>query len=347
MMNPDYARFLAFSERDRLDLFLQTATRLGTTVHNVEKDFWVCWTLDALFNGLPSGGPRLLFKGGTSLSKGHGLISRFSEDIDITVFREDIDQPAEVEELEALGSNERGRRLEAIREACSTYILGSLREELERLSSTIFISSPIRIEPDPSDAANQSLLLWYPRVTGDGEGYVGPAVKIEDGAKSALDPHHPLTVRPYITEDLIDFNLDVNMVTTVAPERTFWDKVVILHGLRRWFDQKSELKGGGQRVSRHYYDLHRLMDSAIAESALNDPALGKDCVRHALMFFNRPAFDLASAKSGSFALMPHDGMVDALRGDYEKMQGMIFGDVPDFNQVMHSISRLEQKVNSD
>ena len=87
MMNPEYIRFLAFSEKDRLDLFLGTATRLGTSVQNVEKDFWVCWTLDALFNGLPTGGPRLLFKGGTSLSKGHGLISRFSEDIDITVFR--------------------------------------------------------------------------------------------------------------------------------------------------------------------------------------------------------------------------------------------------------------------
>jgi hypothetical protein len=79
-MNPDYTRFMAFSEKDRLDLFLGTATRLGTAVQNVEKDFWVCWTLDALFNGLPEGGPRLLFKGGTSLSKGYGLISRFSEE---------------------------------------------------------------------------------------------------------------------------------------------------------------------------------------------------------------------------------------------------------------------------
>src|SRR3546814_21020539 len=65
-------------------LFRSTAAqRLGTTPHNVEKDFWVCWTLDALFNGLPDG-PRLLFKGGTSLSKGFGLIRRFSEDIDVT-----------------------------------------------------------------------------------------------------------------------------------------------------------------------------------------------------------------------------------------------------------------------
>ena len=346
MMNPAYARLLGFTERERLDLFLTTAARLGTAVQNVEKDFWVCWTLDALFNGLPDKGPRLLFKGGTSLSKGYGLISRFSEDIDITVFRDDLHQSASVEELERLPSNkERGRRLDAIRDACGEYIAGTLRPELEQLSRQITASSPVRVEPDPVDRDNQTLLLWYPQVTGDGEGYVGPAVKIEAGAKSALDPHHPQTVHPYITDDLPAFNLEVPNVTTVAPERTLWDKIVILHGLRRWFETKGELKGGGQRVSRHYYDLHRLLNSAMAEPALNNRDLGRDCVRHALLFFNRPAFDLESAKPGQFALLPHDGMVDALRGDYGQMRGMILGDVPDFDLVMDSISRLEKRVN--
>ena len=67
----------------------------------------MCWILDALFNGLQPGGPRLLFKGGTSLSKGFGLIARFSEDIDITVFREDIGEPATVEELESISGKKR------------------------------------------------------------------------------------------------------------------------------------------------------------------------------------------------------------------------------------------------
>jgi hypothetical protein len=76
-VNPDFNRLLAEPTGDRLGVFLATARRLGTTVQNVEKDFWVCWTLDALFNGLQPDGPRLLFNGGTSLSKGHGLIERF------------------------------------------------------------------------------------------------------------------------------------------------------------------------------------------------------------------------------------------------------------------------------
>ena len=77
-MTEVFQNVLAASDRERRDLFLAAANRLGTAEQNIEKDLWVCWTLDALFNGLESGGPRLLFKGGTSLSKGYGLIERFS-----------------------------------------------------------------------------------------------------------------------------------------------------------------------------------------------------------------------------------------------------------------------------
>ena len=87
-MNAGFDEILRADAQTRSGLFTATAQRLGTTPQNVEKDFWVCWTLDALFNGLAEG-PRLLFKGGTSPSKAFGLIERFSEDIDVTVFRDD------------------------------------------------------------------------------------------------------------------------------------------------------------------------------------------------------------------------------------------------------------------
>jgi predicted nucleotidyltransferase component of viral defense system len=95
-MNHGFRAVLAAPSADRRDLFVTAGNRLGTVEQNVEKDFWVCWTLDALFNSQTAKSPRLLFKGGTSLSKGYGLIERFSEDIDITVFREDIGQAASV-----------------------------------------------------------------------------------------------------------------------------------------------------------------------------------------------------------------------------------------------------------
>jgi hypothetical protein len=104
MTTAAYCQIIAAPARDRLDLFLATGNRIGAPVGNVEKDSWVCRALNALYHERPAGGPRLLFKGGPSLSKGYDLIKRFSEDIDVTVFRDDLEEPALVEELEALSN---------------------------------------------------------------------------------------------------------------------------------------------------------------------------------------------------------------------------------------------------
>lgn len=344
-MNPGFQHLLEAGAGDRRDLFTATAPRLGTTVQNTEKDFWVCWALDALFNDTPSDGPRLLFKGGTSLSKGFGLIARFSEDIDITVFRDDLDVGASVEQLEAMSGKQRARRLDAIRNACQAYIGGPLQNRLAALGASLPANAgTLRVTSDPDDPDGQSLLLWYPSVTAE-DSYIRPAVKIEAGAKSALDPHRAIAITPYVDEDLPDFDLTVPGVTTVEPVRTFWDKVVILHGLRRWFDRRSELRGGGQRVSRHYYDVDRLMRATIGQTAVGDHAMARDCARHARMFFKRPDFDLAHVEPGSFALAPHDDMIDQLRRDYAAMQVMIFGDVPAFDDILESVVTLENRIN--
>ncbi|MGX1787058.1 nucleotidyl transferase AbiEii/AbiGii toxin family protein [Bosea sp. NPDC055332] len=348
-MNAAYDTVLAAGADAMRGAFETTAARLGTTSQNVEKDFWVCWTLDALFHGLPETGPRLLFKGGTSLSKGFGLISRFSEDIDVTVFRDDIGAAASIDELQGLSGKRRRARLDGIRDACRAYINGSMREILtailaERLSAAGLDAKVARVEPDEGDPDGQTLLIWYPATTPRSH-YVRAAIKIESGAKSALDPHSTVPIRPYVDDDLPALDLIVPAVRTVDPERTFWDKVVILHGLRRWFDRRGELKGGGQRVSRHYYDLYRLVPSAVGAAALQDPDLGADCVAHARMFFDRSDFDLASAVPGSFALAPHDAMIDQLRADYRAMTGMIFGEPPPFDEVMASVATLERTLN--
>ena len=67
-MNAAFHQVIGAKDDERLELFLASARRLGTAVQNIEKDFWVCWVLDILFNRMGGGHPRLLFKGGTSLS---------------------------------------------------------------------------------------------------------------------------------------------------------------------------------------------------------------------------------------------------------------------------------------
>jgi hypothetical protein len=133
-----------------------------------------------------------------------------------------------------------------------------------------------------------------------------------------------VTVRPFIADDLASGNLNVRNVTTVDPSRTFWDK--------------------GQCVSRHYYDVSRLLASEPGRRAANDLEMAQDCDRHAKMFFNRPDFDLASAVPGSFTLTPHNGMTEILERDYEAMSGMIFGTIPAFKGAIASIAELEQRI---
>ena len=340
-----YRQIGAAPARDRLDLFLAAANRLGAPVNHIEKDFWVCWTLNTLYRERPADGPRLLFKGGTSLSKAYGLIQRFSEDIDITVFRDDLDEPASVEELETLSGKKRRARLDAIRDACRAYITGPLQEFLDEqiADATGGIG---RIEIDDADPDGQTLLVWYPEIEPRDETYVRPAVRIESGAKSALDPHRPVTVRPYISEDTPGLDLTVHGVTTIDAARTFWDKVVIAHGLHRWHERRGVLRQEGQRVSRHYYDLHCLLHSEIGNPALADRDLGADCVRHARIFFDRPDYDLASAAPGTFALTPTGVMVDALSRDYANTTAMIFGVAPAFDEILTSTNRIEWALNS-
>jgi hypothetical protein len=340
-----YRSVIAAPQRERLGLFLATAQRLGTPLANVEKDFWVCWTLQALYHGLPAGGPRLLFKGGTSLSKAYGLIDRFSEDIDVTVFRDDLGQTASVEALEALSKQQRRAKLDAIRDACRAYVTGPLLTTLGALIADA-TGGAGRVAVDETDADGQTLLVWYPSVNASETDYVRPAVRIEMGAKSALDPNRPALIRPYVAEDAPEFDLAVADVTTIEPGRTFWDKIVIAHGLRRWYERRGVLRQEGQRVSRHYYDLHCLIGSDAGKAALADRTLGADCVRHARMFFDRSDYDLASAVPGSLAIAPIAGMVDALRRDYANTAAMIFGGAPDFEVILASVADIDRAANA-
>jgi hypothetical protein len=350
-VNSAFLTFLAAATQDRRDAFLGAARRLGTAEQNVEKDFWVCWTLDALFNSPQAGDPRLLFKGGTSLSKAFGLISRFSEDIDITIFREDLGEGANVEELEALSGKKRRARPDAIKTASQTHVNGPMRTRLigqlqEALRAAGLPPTEARVELDSGDPDRQSLLIWYPRVTPADDGYIRPAVKIEAGAKSALDPNRAAVIRPYVADDVDGIDLSVANVTSIMAERTFWDKAVILHGLRQWFEKRGVLRGDGQRVSRHYYDLYRLVESDAGRRAAADLELAADCVRHAQMFFNSTDLNLATAAAGSFTLSPNRDMAAALGRDYSAMAGMIFGKAPPFGEILESVARFEADVNA-
>lgn len=80
------SKWIDFSKDDRLTMIQGVVAAKGIGEAAAEKDWWVTAVLYAVFH--TSVGEYLLFKGGTSLSKGYGIISRFSEDIDLALSRE-------------------------------------------------------------------------------------------------------------------------------------------------------------------------------------------------------------------------------------------------------------------
>jgi len=352
-MNSNFLKILQTSKNDRRDLFLASAVRLGTPLRNVEKDFWVCFVLDLLFNHKFENEPRLLFKGGTSLSKAYDLISRFSEDIDVTIYREDIGHSEDIATIQSWGKNKRDDYLNTIKTSCSTYILDNLKNRLtlqiQNELNNFGIKMPeLKVLVDQNDKDQQTLLVEYPSLEASSKDvYIESKVKIEAGAKSALDPSKPTTIKPYIAKEFIRGNLSVPNVNCIAPERTFWDKAVIAHGLRAWFDTRKCLKNNGNRISRHYYDLHMLLNNTIGQNAIQDIDLGKECAFHASIFFFDKDSQQSSAAKGGFIIYPSDGMIPALRQDYEKMSAMIFGDTPTFDEILASIKSASIRLQNN
>ena len=115
-----------------------------------------------LFNDRPAGEPRLLFKGGSSSSKAFGLISLFSEDIDITVFCDDLRDDASIDAMEAMSGKARSRQLDGIRDHCGNYInrplLECCRAVQRRFGCSGHLGHGARVTADPKDLDEQTLL---------------------------------------------------------------------------------------------------------------------------------------------------------------------------------------------
>lgn len=172
-----------------------------------------------------------------------------------------------------------------------------------------------------------------------------PSVKIESGANSAHDPHESKIISPYVADDAADASsLAVPGIVTIYPERTFLDKILILHGMAHYFAAKGALRGPG-RMSRHNYDIHQMMASPIGPKACADDPLIEDCVRHAKMFFYRAHTGLDVAFRGTFRLRPSAEMMKPLERDYAAMSTMIFGERPDFAAVIASAGMAEDFLN--
>lgn len=315
----------------RQELFRETAARRGMTPAIVEKDFWVSWMLGQIYQHEDLS-RLLMFKGGTSLSKVYGLIERFSEDIDLVLDWRIVTS----EEPEAERSKKKQKALnEEMRERAREYIADVLLAMLQDVSKGV-----CECTIDEEDA--QVINVQYPASFPDE--YLRPEVRLEIGPLAAWLPYEEKVISCYAAEEFPDvFDQTEYSVQVIKAERTFWDKVTILHHEAH----RPEDNLQPPRYSRHYYDLYKMMHSDIKRLALDSMALLEDVVAFKQRFYPRGWAKYEEAVPGSLKLLPEAHVLETIRKDYEAMKNMLFGEVPNIDDIMAALGELQQEINRE
>lgn len=328
--------------------FTEAANRLGLPPHVVEKDFWVCWSLKRAFT-LDGISDTLLFKGGTSLSKVHGLIRRFSEDIDLSIHREFLGFKGSGDPLHPELSNKQREKLKnELSQAARSFIADKIEPALRASMEAILPADPARpwsLVPDESDADDQSLAFVFPTtgLTQSAAAYLRPTVKIEFGARSDHWPAETKPVQPYLVDAIADSLEDpIVNVKTMEATRTFWEKATILH-------QHAHLPEGKPfpaRYSRHYTDLAAMIHAGVGVQASAREDLLEAVVRHKTAFYRQAWAHYETAKRGTLRLLPAEQNMEDLKKDLSSMREMFFDTPPSFESVIETLTSFENTFNA-
>jgi len=332
-------------QEERAELFRRSATVLRPVRSPaiIEKDFWGCWTLRRIYDVLQFH-PRMIFKGGTSLSKVYDAIERFSEDLDLSLSRRDLGfvDNRDPEET-GISKNESKRRIEALVSTCQQVILDRLLPALRVDFASVIGGLDWSLELDATDP--QTVIFTYPRSNTESKlpGYIRPAIRIEMGARSDDWPGEYHEVRPYAAEAFPQaFKLTTSCrVYVLDAERTFWEKATLLHAEFHRPTDKPMADG----MSRHYYDLYQLSQHNIGRQALNRRDLLDRVIVHKQLFFTSAWAHYETATAGNFHLVPPEKRIPLIRADYVRMREMIFGEAPTWEQIVKGLRELEDRIN--
>lgn len=331
------------SARERADVFGETAERKTLAEAIIEKDFWVCWTLKQLFSIAELDG-RLLFKGGTSLSKIFHAINRFSEDIDLAVDYVALGFTGEKDpRREGLSNTKRNAILDEMMAACQQYIGGEFLATLKkRCGEVLGAGGPWTVKVSEHDP--HAVEFHYPPASTKTLAYIAPQVVLELGTHAEFVPHDNFAIRSFVAEEFPNIVEEPHVrVVGLLAKRTFWEKATILHA--EYF--RAADKPLPERYSRHYYDVAMMAKGPITADALADMPLLAQVVKHKETFYPSAWVRYDLAHPGSFHLVPAKERMDALQRDYKNMAAMIFGEPPSFGGIVETLNELEQEVNKE
>ena len=313
----------------------QVSAQTNSAQQTIEKDWWVTQILRVLFS-LPYA-EHLSFKGGTSLTKCYQLLDRFSEDIDIAISRE---------YLGFVGELSRTQVSDKLRRAACSFVREKMQYDLrgglialgiapEKFNVYVNITSVSTTDPEVIYIDYESVLPYSE--------YIAHTVKVEVGGRSMAEPVQSVSIQSQIDAVLSQATIvqpafDVNVV---IPERTFLEKVMLLR--EEFAKPMPEVRT--ERMSRHLYDLQRMLHTDIAQSALSNEALYRTVVEHRRKFINLRDFDYDTLYPKHLSLEIPTNVLELWRKDYETMQRtMIYGQSVAFDELLAEIRQLNLRI---
>jgi hypothetical protein len=320
-------------DETKLRIFTETGRGLGLLPFAVEKDWWVVHTLAVIYTMDCAGS--LVFKGGTSLSKGWSLIQRFSEDIDLVLDREYLGFSGELENADV-------RRL---RRKSYEYLTETFTPELqEKFAEAGFKDVTIKYREVPNHDQDPMVIeVYYPKLT-EKDTYLKPGVLVEVGSRSLKDPFTEKTFATMVAENFPGQTYTDKPVTipTVNPERTFLEKIFLLHEEFQKPEDKRRVEG----LSRHLYDIEILSRTDYTAIALNNPDLYKTIVAHRSKFSRISGVDFANHRPDKIAFVPPEHVLPDWETDYNEMrENMIYGEALLFSNLINRLRELQSRLN--
>jgi hypothetical protein len=332
--------FFDLSEDDRREAMEYVRSRTGRPVHLLEKDVWVVWALNALFESPLSSD--LTFKGGTSLSKVYKVIDRFSEDIDLTynirkLLADLVDDGGNL----PASRNQASKWTKAVRHRLPVWIKQSVQPVLE--ASLVRDGLDAKVEISGKD--NDKLLLHYPALA-KGTGYIPPVITLEFGGRATGEPHQVMPVFCDMEGHLSGVSFPAASPLVMSVARTFWEKATAAHVYC------AQGRIHGERYARHWHDLAAIARSQHFTGAVTDRNVARSVAQHKSFFFiekdaDGAVIDYAGATQGYLNIVPDGKARDALAEDYAAMldDDVMIGDAMPFDQLMKMCRDVEARVN--
>ena len=332
-MNKNSLEFwLKLSAEERVKIFTETAEQSNLSTVAIEKDWWVVQTLSIIFSMKYAN--VLIFKGGTSLSKGWNLIQRFSEDIDLALDREFLGYTGELTKGD----------IKKLRRKSYQFITEVFTEELKNKFSELGFENVLvkYREVENHDQDPLIIEIYYPTLTNK-DSYLKPAVLVEVGSRSLKEPFTQRSFGTIVSEVFTNRPFADKAITipVVNPERTFLEKIFLLH---EEF-QKSQDKIRVERLSRHLYDIEKLSQTEYADIALHDTDLYNTIVKHREKFTPISGIDYTNHSPDKINFIPPDTILKDWQQDYEIMaQTMIYDNPLPFDELIKRLTELQKRI---